>query len=334
MRADLPPWTDIAGEFSDGLVLGNGASIALEPRFSYKSLHGEAQRLGLITDDVQKVFDYLDTSDFEFVLRVLWHAENVNTALDVAEDKTTHAYQSVKDALIGVVREIHPAYRDVEERLTRAATFMGHFDTVVSLNYDVLVYWAMQCANRDAPNRFKDCFLGGELTADWERFRAPWPPNAKATLVFYPHGNLVLGADITGVERKVHTRWLSNLLESVFEAWQAEEVSPVFVSEGTSGQKRLSIRRSPYLTTVLDEVLPGLGESLVFHGWTMGAQDAHLMKAMRRGDVSRVAYGVDPEGPSLEKTQHRILERIARYFGGDLEVVFYNRRSSGCWISQ
>jgi len=334
MPTRVRSWADIAGDFNDGLVLGNGASIAFDADFSYRSLYQKARDLKLITSDLERVFKFFKTSDFERVLRMLWHAQNVNKALKVSEKKTSRAYRTVKNALIGVIREIHPTYGDVEDRLDRAATFMGHFNTVISLNYDVLAYWAMQAGNRASENRFKDCFLGGELITDWERFRDPWPPNDKATLVFYPHGNIVLGADIWGVERKVHTGPLSNLLDSVLDAWDDEEFSPVFVSEGTSAQKRSSIRGSPYLSTVFDEVLPRLGRSLVIHGWSMGVmQDAHLMTAMGEGQtVERIAYGVDPRDAKLAKVMRTIHERVARYFG-DIEVYFYDRGSSGCWIA-
>ena len=61
-------WGEIAAQFSDGLVVGNGTSIAFDPRFRYASLRDNAIERGLISNDVQSVFDHLDTVDFELVL--------------------------------------------------------------------------------------------------------------------------------------------------------------------------------------------------------------------------------------------------------------------------
>jgi hypothetical protein len=97
----------------------------------------------MITADVQRVFDHLDTADFELVLRMLWHASRINQALEIPDDRTTQAYVSVRDALIGVVHATHVSHDAVRPRLPAAAAFMSRFSTVLSLSYDLLVYWAI-----------------------------------------------------------------------------------------------------------------------------------------------------------------------------------------------
>lgn len=74
-------WAALEDSFRDGLILGNGASIAFDPRFAYPSLRERAQALGFITADVQRVFEHLHTDDFDFVLKMLWHASKINQAL-------------------------------------------------------------------------------------------------------------------------------------------------------------------------------------------------------------------------------------------------------------
>ena len=127
---------------------------------------------------------------------MLWHASKINQALEIPDVRTIHAYESVRDALIEVVRAIHVPHDEVRARLATAATFISRFSTVVSLSYDVLVYWAILVGNEDAPNRLKDCFVNGKFRQDWKQLREPFKPNQKATLVFYPHGNLALAADL------------------------------------------------------------------------------------------------------------------------------------------
>lgn len=160
-------WEEISNEFTDGLVLGNGASIAFDPRFRYSSLLGSAEESGLVSSDVRKVFEHLRTTDFELVLRMLWHSNMINDALEIAYDRTKEAYISVRSALIEIVREIHVTHEEVEDNLLLASQFMQQFSTVVSLSYDVLVYWAILIGNDSTvTHRFKDCFVDGCFRED------------------------------------------------------------------------------------------------------------------------------------------------------------------------
>lgn len=327
------PWAEVAADYTHTLVLGNGASIAFDDRLSYGSLKEEAESRALITEDVAAVFSTLKTTDFELVLRVLWHAQTVNAALEIEEERTEEAYESVRDALIDVVQSIHPRFSDVSDRLSRAARFMEQFETVLSLSYDVLVYWAILVGNSNAPNRFKDCFVRGEFQYDWQRFRAPYDPNSRSTLVFYPHGNVVISSDLAGNEHKVLAED-SRLLEAILDEWAQGESAPVFVSEGTTEQKRSSIRRSPYLSTVLEDVMPDPGPTIVLHGWALHDQDDHLLQALCRGRPERFAVGVDPGSSGLAEFCGRVESKLERRLGrGRFELVFYDRESEGCWLA-
>lgn len=334
MNATVYTWAAIENDFDHGLILGNGASIAFDQRFAYHSLKDSAQDLELISADVQRVFEHLETADFELVLRMLWHASKINQALEVADVRTTQAYESVRDALIEVVRAIHVSHEEVHDRLAAAATFMSRFSTVISLSYDVLVYWAILAGNEDAPNRFKDCFVNGEFQQDWQRFRKPYGVNRRATLVVYPHGNLALAADLPGGEFKIRTAPGAGLLDTVFDRWRAGETTPVFVSEGTSEQKRAAIRRSPYLSTVYEEVLPDLGESVVVFGWSVSENDDHLLDQVCRGAVHRFAVAVDPEEADLGEFEAMVHRKLEERLGRNrFELMFFDRSSGGCWIA-
>lgn len=306
----------------------------MDARFSYSSLLARARELGTITDDIQRVFDHLDTQDFELVLRMLWHAHNVNQALGIKDRRTARAYSDVRRALIEAVRSIHAPYADVEDRLRAGIPFLSRFTTVVSLNYDLLVYWAILQANAETPYRFKDCFIGGEFHHDWERLRANYGPADATTLVFYPHGNMAIAADIAGVECKIHADAFSTLLETIIDRWGGEDLAPVFVSEGTSDQKLSSIQRSPYLSTVYEEVLPHLGESVVVYGWSMSDADDHLVKAICSGATRRFAVSVLPGTSGLAEKCARIEGKLTDRLGpGNFELLFFDATSRGAWVS-
>ncbi|MCK4391808.1 DUF4917 family protein [Candidatus Bipolaricaulota bacterium] len=334
MDATVHPWNRIKNDFDDSLVLGNGASIAFDERFAYNSLKDSAQEHGLISSDVQRVFDHLDTADFELVLRMLWHASKINQALEIPDARTTQAYESVRDGLIEVVRTIHVPYEEVRDRLVTAATFMSRFSTVISLCYDVLVYWAIMKANEDAPNRFKDCFVNGEFQQDWRRFREPYGANRRAALVVYPHGNLALAADLRGGEFKISTTSGNRLLDTVFDDWRTGERTPVFVSEGTSEQKRAAIRRSPYLSTVYEEILLDLGESVVVIGWSISENDDHLLNQACGNGARRFAIAVDRDAENLREFQAMVHRKLEERLGRNrFELMFFDRSSQGCWIA-
>jgi hypothetical protein len=241
-------WNSIAKDFKNSLLLGNGASSAANKRFAYKNLLRAARQSGLITSELKEIFKYLETQDFELVLERLWHTYHINKALGIRTTKAQTAYQNIRKALVEVVREHHCSYSDVEDLLSDAADFMRKFKTVISLNYDLIVYWAMMKGNRDHGNWFKDGFVNDDRTfdRDWQRLRKPY--NAEgSTLVFYPHGSLALTSSLTGRDHKVVVANESDLLDQVLDNWCRARSVPLFVAEGISSQKEAAIRRSEYL---------------------------------------------------------------------------------------
>lgn len=331
----MDKWNEIKSNFYHGLILGNGASIAFDQRFGYRSLKDRAQELGNISSDVQQVFEYLDTTDFELVLRMLWHTSKINQILEIVDSRTTEAYENVRDALIEIVHNFHVPRNEVSDHLETVATFMSGFSTVVSLNYDILVYWAIQVGNESSPNRIKDCFTaGGKFQKEWRRFREPYPPNTHSTLVFYPHGNLTLVADLHGNEFKIPAGEGIHLLDTVFQKWRANDSSPVFVSEGTPDQKLAAIRRSSYLSTVYNEVLPDMGESAVVFGWSMSDNDDHILDAICSGTTNRFAIAVNPASATLSEFKAKVRRKLNERLGSDRYTVkFFDRGSEGCWLS-
>ncbi|URK95660.1 DUF4917 family protein [Pseudomonas sp. BYT-1] len=109
MPHQVAQWAEIVAEYGHGtILLGNGASIALSPRFAYGSLLEHAQQNGLITKDVDRLFEFFDTQDFELILRLVWQASNVNKSLQIPDDRTHAVYLRVRDCLIEAVRAVHP----------------------------------------------------------------------------------------------------------------------------------------------------------------------------------------------------------------------------------
>lgn len=329
MPYEILSWATIAEKYRGTVFLGNGASISVSPTFSYRSLLEHAVEEQLLAADVQQIFDFFGTEDFELILRIVWQAANVNRSLGIADERTRAAYLAVRDALIRAVQNIHPEYDDVAAHLPAICQFLKNFDTVISLNYDLLLYWAMM-HGFNAPDRheFKDCFLAGEFSEDWQKLREPIRGAESTTLVFYPHGSLILCRDKLEQEGKIHGRD-SRLLEAILRRWQSEEVVPLFVSEGTWQQKVSSIRNSFYLSTVYREVLTAPCETLVIYGWGLGEQDLHLLHRMSKANVKRVAVSIYREDQGYCTRASQIIKDA---LGGDVEVEFFDSESDGCWM--
>lgn len=331
---DLPRWGDIEISTWDAVVLGNGASIAVDERFSYSSLLKAASAAQLISQRSEQIFDYLETQDFELVLRMLTHASKINEMLGVQNPVVSTAYEDIRRALVHVVRKSHVAYDTAQAHLDTAGGFLSRFRTVISLSYDIFVYWAMIKWNADHDNKwFKDCFIKGKFQSNWQYLRAAHGAAEGSTLVFYPHGNLALAVSIRGEEHKLFSNKRGKLLDALFEAWQSGEVSPLFVSEGTSKQKRQAIERSRYLSEICNNVLPDLGESVVIYGWSMADQDQHLLEAIMKGPrLRRVAVSIMPAG-NLARKMEDLENRIRKVASNTaLKIEFFDATGPGCWI--
>lgn len=320
-------WADLESDFTNGIILGNGASRSVSSTFSYSSLYNWASKKKLFTPRVRKVFRHLNTKDFELVLRILWHAYHVNRALQVKERVTENVYKNVRSALVEAVRDTHVKYDVAKPFLCRIGEFLKTFSTVVSLNYDLIVYWAMLASNSDHGQWFKDCFLDGEFNNDWKKFRKPHGKAHGSTLVFYPHGNLALVSDLNGLETKIQADDFSTLLETVVKKWELGKYSPVFVSEGTSQQKVATIRRSNYLNTVYQSVIPSLKGTLTIYGWSMSEADDHILKALRGEKINEVALAVYKMEGHMEAKAQQMKHKIKTSLGGKTKVRFFNSRN-------
>jgi hypothetical protein len=211
----LTPWDEIKGRCWKTLVLGNGASIAAHNAFNYQSLRIKAKDDRRLTPNVSKIFEHLKTDDFELVLKMLWHTSRINQALEIDNSIPDAAYSKIKEALIETVRAAHVSYEDIQHLLKPMSKFMSRFETVVSLNYDLLVYWAIMAGNEEKDgHQFKDCFVNEQQFRydGWQELRKPLESYNNSTLVFYPHGNLCLETDDTNSDRKIQRQKYNNLL--------------------------------------------------------------------------------------------------------------------------
>ncbi|HSD16072.1 MAG TPA: DUF4917 family protein [Thermomonas sp.] len=329
MPFEIRPWEEIAENYGCTILLGNGASISVSQCFSYNSLLQHAAEQNLLPPDANQLFEFFQTDDFELILRLVWQASNVNRSLHIQDEQTHAAYVGLRECLIQAVRDIHPEYGVISPHLPNIYHFLKRFGTVISLNYDLVVYWAMTYGlDIFDEHAFKDCFVGGIFDDDWERFRQPIRGERSTSLVFHAHGSLALCRNIVEQDLKLQNLQ-DGLLDAVLQSWQTGEVVPLFVSEGTRAQKVASIQSSYYLSTIYREVLKSQRNTLVVYGWGFAEQDAHLLTRMKDTGISRVAVSVFRED---QVYCNRVSQMIHDELGVHVEVEFFDSESPGAWI--
>jgi hypothetical protein len=341
-------WEEIKEDFTHKLVLGNGASIAVWDGFKYDSLYDKASDSGVFSPRLKKLFQEFKTRDFELVLKQLRQTSIVNQLVGVRETRTQELYDLLRDALVKTVSSAHPEQRDIQSYLLGIASFMGQFDTVISLNYDLIVYWAMLRGNTLFGQQFKDGFVDdGRFKYDYETLYPPYGRAKKTTMVFYPHGNLILATivDLEGFGTEIKLRRPEEqamLRQSIIEAWEKGNVVPLFVSEGDSNTKLKAIKRSSYLQVAYSE-LESKCETLVLYGLSLGDEDEHILRALMKCQPMKMAISIHVAAGDIEakceEVQHKIQRaciKLSKELNKSIspKVIFFNSQSPGCWSNK
>lgn len=298
-----------------GMLVGNGASIAVWDQFDYRSIYSKAIADEIdnpLSDEDQALFVALDnTTNFEQVLSSLTIAKIVNDALGLHTRRIENRYQSIQRALIDTIKEIHIPWRRVPSHILETIrNELREYEFVYSTNYDLLIYWAIMHENRGG---FIDYFFGESFdlgnTDVWDR---------EFTRVLYIHGGLHLYRAYLGNTFKRRAAEGRNLLDLFGEPYFAQAV-PLFVTEGHSKGKLASINKSDYLSFVYNKFSQHQGGLVVF-GHSLSENDQHIVDAISRWGRRTLAISMLPDNErNIRRKKSRILERLP-----DADVYFYN----------
>ena len=343
MKYTIFEWKEIENLFKyTNLLLGNGSSIAVSDKFSYVFLRDILNNTYLVQEE-KDLFHFFETNDFEEILKLLWQANNVNKVLKVTDTKTQDAYNRVKNALILAVRKIHPEYLDTFKQLQYISNFLKNFKNIISLNYDLILYWAILYGN-EQNNIFGDCFINGQFDIKSMMQR-------NKIKIFYPHGNLILAYNKLLNEIKLKSA-SNNLIASITEQWESGEYVPLFISEGSSRQKINSIKKSYYLNAVYENILPNAMiingnnhfniqrysrlcevycKTIVIYGFDFGIQDKHILDKIfsnhNRYMCIAIAISVFNNDEKYCERVTNILSEYSQY----IKIYFFDSSSKGCW---
>lgn len=321
------------------VLLGNGFSRACRnDLFAYDALFSQAQKT--LSSRARKAFRALDTTDFEVVMRALKMAFDLvqvyaPTSQKLAEHLEEDA-DKLRDVLAKAIASSHPdrpnKIKDGEFAACRS--FLSHFDKIYTLNYDLLLYWALM--HGDGNDLTIACNDGFHQPEDGPEDYVVWEVgNACSQNVFYLHGALhVFDA---GAEVQKYT-WCNTgipLVEQLREAL-GQNRYPIYVTEGTSESKMNRIQHSAFLSRAFRS-FGNIGGSLFVYGHSLAKSDEHVLRLIECGNMKKVFVSI--YGDPMESDNQRIVARARALEGGrnqsrarnKLEVAFFSAGSAKVW---
>lgn len=349
---------DKSGTAKRNLLLGNGFSIACDPTiFNYESLYAEAAaHIQERMPEAHELFGAQDTKDFEAVIRMLEHAWSV-LPFYLPTDRQTpskirdHSNQ-LKELLIATIAENHPEFPAsiTDEKFAACRRFLAYFISpqvdgrVYTLNYDLLLYWALMHKEADGEEpvelHINDGFGKDEPDDDYVIWKNE--DHTKDQRVFYLHGAVHLFDAGTELEKYTWINSGKRLIEQAREALQQYKF-PLFVAEGKSDAKLEKIKHQPYLhhsyksflnATKEDRRRRDAQKSLFIFGHSLDDNDDHIIGKIAKGSISNLFVSIfgNPESEGNRRIINKALGlknlRDVRY---PLEVSFYNAQSAQVW---
>lgn len=296
-----------------GLLLGNGASVAVWKNFAYDSLFELAQttRNKPLSPTELALFKSMETENFEPVLSGLKVAMRVNAALTISSSSPRNRYFAIKEALIHGIRSAHIPWRLMEaSSVAHISTALSQYASVYSTNYDLLAYWAVLHGAHPFDDLFDD-------DAQFNLHRT----ESHATRVLYLHGGMHLVKHFDGTARKLMSSE-STLLGSF--AVNALDDVPLFVCEGRSEDKMKIIRGSDYLSFCHAQLAQHQGALCIF-GHALGKQDRHIYNAILQARPKTLAISILPRSEAF--IQHQKRHYSALFEGQNIELKFFNAKT-------
>lgn len=326
----------VSGSKNPHVLLGNGFSRALKNDiFAYDAIFDQAD-FGKLSAKAKRSFEVLNSTDFERVIKALQDAwllvqlyESKNRAL---ANRLRKDAEGLKEVLVRAIASNHPGLpSDISEvAYKNCKAFLGYFDHLYTLNYDLLLYWTLM--QDEIPPDVK-CDDGFRTPEDGPTEYVAWDPDQSYNQnVHYLHGALHLFD--AGAEIHKYT-WVNTGVPLIQQVRNALEMNyyPLFVSEGESEKKIEKIQHSAYLAKGFRSFVNIQGALFTF-GWSCSDSDEHIIRAISKGKIQLLAASIYGD---VDSPQNRIITQklstiaAARPDKKRLTVVYYDATSANVW---
>jgi hypothetical protein len=324
--------------------LGNGFSRACKNDiFAYEALFDRAN-FTVLSPYAKTAFKVLGTNDFERVIEALRTTSKVLTLYRGRADALCATLKNdadgLRDVLVKTIAGSHPDLLSEinTESYEACRIFLSKFQRIFTLNYDLLLYWAVMQKELEPFVKSDDGFRtpdsGEEEYVTWEI------DNNYNQTIYYLHGALHIFDAGTELQKYTWIHTGKKLTDQIRTALEQEKY-PLFVAEGKSDEKLRRIKHNAYLTKAFDSFSRIRG-ALFMYGHSLSQNDEHFLKLIEKGGISQLFVSIfgDPKTPENKKIIKRAKQiKEARVKSGttkksknsDLEVFFYDAQSASVW---
>lgn len=317
-------------------LLGNGFSIACRPNiFTYGRLYEQAD-FSQISPTAKFAFEALGTQDFERVIKALRDSAGIVKAYGgptALASQLSQDADGLRELLVQTIASSHPAWPgDIEEAEYAACrSFLGYFDTIYTLNYDLLLYWTKMHTPEVERHDSDDGFRTPE--DDPEAAYVVWEPGqSRSQSIWFLHGALHVFDSGTEVQKYTWSKTGIRLIDQIREAL-GRGYFPIFVSEGTSAEKYERIRHNDYLAKAYRS-FESIQGALFIYGHSLAENDDHYLRCIRKGKVSHLYVGLygDPNSESNKFIVRRANQLSSGRRGKTaLAVTYFDASSANVW---
>ena len=308
---DIKNWNEIKNNVTNSnLLLGNGFSINLHDKFIYDSLFKKF--ISSLEDYQKKIFESFMTTNFEIILHDLQTSQKINELFEIENTKIVEAIEVLKAGLIRTVKENHPKKSEIDwDKLRRISVDLEQFKDVYTMSYDALLYHIILLVNdrykkKKIKYRYNDYF--------WETYNdnflefRDFQNYLHYKHVYYLHGTLFIFKHLH-YDLKIRNNDIADELIDLISLAINNDFIPLFVSEGSSQEKMLSISQSDYLR-FSNNMLKSSQDNLVIYGAGLSEPDKHIVDAINK-NKRKVAISIYTNGRSEEQVEDTLL-----YFRG------------------
>lgn len=318
------------------VLLGNGFSIACRPGiFAYGKLYEQAD-FSKVSVTAKRAFEALGTQDFERVIKLLRDAARlvrVYGGPEALADAFEADADGLRELLVQTIAASHPAWPGelTEDEYQACRSFLKHFNTVYTFNYDLLLYWAQMHTPEGVSPSSDDGFRTPE--DDFDASYVVWEPGQSHEQdMWFLHGALHVFDTGTEIQKYTWSKTGVRLINQIRDAL-SRDYFPLFVSEGTSDAKYERIRHSDYLAKAYRS-FSSIQGALFVYGHSLAENDDHYLKCIPRGKVSHVYIGIygDPNSDGNKFIMRRAQQLANRRRGrAALNITYFDAATAKVW---
>ncbi|HNO80333.1 MAG TPA: DUF4917 family protein [Phycisphaerae bacterium] len=318
------------------VLLGNGFSIACRADiFQYGQLFDRADFKDLEVT-ARAAFAALQTTDFEIVMRALRQAAKLAAVYAKKQPglgkRLRRDADGLREVLASTIASSHPNRpADIQpEQYTACRTFLSRFRSIYTVNYDLLLYWALMQSELEPQISGDDGFRqpedGPEQYVTWEVDRTD------TQSVHYLHGALHVFDAGSEVQKYTWCNTGMALIDQI-RAALASDKYPLFVAEGSAEEKLDRIQHSGFLNRSYRSFAKISGPLVIF-GHSLAENDEHILHLIDRGKMSPILVGL--YGDPASASNRQIIERAKRFPSNRpprraASVQFFDAESARVW---